>query len=129
MWCQHCKQDLPAVASATGHWECSQCASEVAADSTVTTYVEFSEQENPAEQLRDWQVDSRMREIGRTLRRPLPRQIETTDPTHYWIDLAHNDSPHAPRAEARTAAQRKSTELPNDYHVQIVAWIATVFGC
>jgi hypothetical protein len=128
MWCQHCGQDVPAIAAKIGAPAgCSRCGR--VSDSSHRVEAMRPKEAAVSE---EWSTDRRMRRIGRSLRTPLRlASSENLDGAVHWVDAFSIVDDRIPAASTNAAAPvhrsvrgRRASEL----RTQWVAWFALTIG-
>jgi hypothetical protein len=121
MWCSHCHQEVPAVASASGKSSlCSRCQRELkftrssgVLDSGIdlTAAARSSDHAPSRDVLADEEAKLKLRRLGHQLHTPYARPISLEGP-HFWERLAV-DAPEASpqlRSITKTATRESSAE-------------------
>lgn len=127
MWCKHCHQDVPSIASRAVPTACPRCQQAYEArqaDRPVATAQ--ARQLTPVERLLDAEGDRRVRDLGRSIRRPLSAGPANQTGQALWLDLP---AAGATRSAAKSRDPRRlRDDEPTPASVQWGAWIASTFG-
>jgi hypothetical protein len=113
MWCSHCHQEVPAVASATGKSAvCSRCQRELkftASSGVLDSGIELSTVAIPADEeatrrdgIADEEAKLKLRRLGQKLHTPYAQPISLEGP-HFWerLTVDASESKAEPRQNAK----------------------------
>ena len=144
MWCEHCRQDVPATAShEDGEFRCPQCGEGLAADSARPSDDGLADRQQPAaaaDSLLDdgWELDQQLQHIervlkagevgGRSSQAVGPQEVTRFDPAHAGPAAWH------PSLAAKPARNRKPDSGRSSSALGVLAWMAlslgtTTFAC
>ena len=147
MWCQHCQQDVPAIAhSVGGEVVCVRCQQgfETPPSLRMFEFESSDDSENgadntsqdPVENLTDWQTDCKFRHLAQTLRNTDSHSASryqglSTTYTHHNPpqDLVSETDPWDPSGALADYDQTTPTNhRGNGWAGQIMAWLLVFFG-
>jgi hypothetical protein len=127
MWCKHCHQDVPAVAIRKKPDTCGRCGNAFETrEAERANHPPIERQLTPPERLLDADTDRRVRDLGRSIRRPLLGAPAMRPGEVMWLDIPKADRGGAGGQLRDPRALRDDEYTPA--RVQWGAWLATTLG-
>lgn len=126
MWCQQCQQEAPAIHQDPASLACPRCQlpfhTKCSTGKTSPAVVAVADRSTTSPD----EVDRRMREMARLLKRPLVGGGASMQGDIHWLDGPHSMPGAVGTVAPTTTAQRRSSS--SSRAVQGTAWLATSLG-